>query len=86
MVLRETLLGQLSAHIKSIQDDFVARTGSSMHSSASAAGDSRSPLTGKNLPEVVNNIVWARQLEAKVPVFVVLSVQIICASVCLHTH
>ncbi|XP_077984893.1 cytoplasmic dynein 2 heavy chain 1-like [Glandiceps talaboti] len=51
---RETLLGQLQVYIKTIRDDFVTRT-----------SDGTSP-SGKNLPEVVNNIVWVRQLEAKV--------------------
>lgn len=29
-------------------------------------GDASGPLSGKNLSEVVNNIVWVRQLELKV--------------------
>lgn len=29
-------------------------------------GDVSGPLSGKNLSEVVNNIVWVRQLELKV--------------------
>ncbi|KAJ8027756.1 Cytoplasmic dynein 2 heavy chain 1 [Holothuria leucospilota] len=51
---RETLLGQLQVYLKSIKDDFNLRTSESK------------PPAGKNLPEVVNNIVWVRQLEAKV--------------------
>ncbi|XP_070553238.1 cytoplasmic dynein 2 heavy chain 1-like isoform X2 [Ptychodera flava] len=51
---RETLLGQLQVYVKTIRDDFITRT-----------SDGTSP-SGKNLPEVVNNIVWVRQLEAKV--------------------
>ncbi|XP_071483964.1 LOW QUALITY PROTEIN: cytoplasmic dynein 2 heavy chain 1-like [Diadema antillarum] len=51
---RETLLGQLQVYLKAIKDDFNVRTSES------------SPPTSKNLPEVVNNIVWVRQLEAKV--------------------
>ena len=51
---RETLLGQLQVYLKTLKDDFNVRTSES------------SPPTGKNLPEVVNNIVWVRQLEAKV--------------------
>lgn len=31
-----------------------------------APGDVSGPLSGKNLSEVVNNIVWVRQLELKV--------------------
>ena len=41
--------------IKQTKDDFVQRT-----------GGSKAPPKGKNLPETVNNIVWVRQLEAKV--------------------
>ncbi|XP_033632471.1 cytoplasmic dynein 2 heavy chain 1-like isoform X2 [Asterias rubens] len=51
---RETLLGQLQVYLKSIKDDFNIRISDT------------GPPTGKNLPEVVNNIVWVRQLEAKV--------------------
>ncbi|CAH1776602.1 unnamed protein product [Owenia fusiformis] len=52
---RETLLGQLQVYIKQLRDDFVQRT-----------SGGKKPPKGKNLPEVVNNIVWVRQLEAKV--------------------
>ena len=52
----ETLLGQLSVYLKQLRDDFIHRTGSS----------SQGVPKGKNLPETVNNIVWVRQLEAKV--------------------
>ncbi|XP_013392185.1 cytoplasmic dynein 2 heavy chain 1, partial [Lingula anatina] len=52
---RETLLGQLTVFIKQIRDDFTQRT----------SGD-KAPPKGKNMPEVVNCIVWVRQLEAKV--------------------
>lgn len=31
-----------------------------------APGEKTGPLAGKNLPEVVNNIVWVRQLLLKV--------------------
>ena len=51
---RETLLGQLQVYLKSIKEDFNIRISDT------------GPPTGKNLPEVVNNIVWVRQLEAKV--------------------
>ncbi len=51
---RETLLGQLQVYLKTIKDDFNIRI------------TDTGPPTGKNLPEVVNNIVWVRQLEAKV--------------------
>ena len=54
-IYRETLLGQLRVFIKQIKDDFLQKT---------SHGD-KLPQ-GKNVPETVNNIVWARQLEAKV--------------------
>ncbi len=64
---REILLGQLSAYIKNIKGDFSTHyTGSPAHKSNHALNTDGAPPTGKNLPEVVNNIVWARQLEAKV--------------------
>ncbi len=50
------MLGQLSVYIKQTRDDFVQRT----------ASGGKGPPKGKNLPETVNNIVWVRQLEAKV--------------------
>ncbi|XP_076467409.1 LOW QUALITY PROTEIN: cytoplasmic dynein 2 heavy chain 1-like [Babylonia areolata] len=54
---RETLLGQLTVHIRQISEDFSQRTGH--------RGGKGVPK-GKNLPEVVNNIVYVRQLEAKI--------------------
>ena len=59
---RETLLGQLTVYIKSIRDDFVAKTQGSFGGGNNSSG----PPKGKNMPEIVNNIVWVRQLEAKV--------------------
>ncbi|XP_069615312.1 cytoplasmic dynein 2 heavy chain 1 [Ranitomeya imitator] len=56
---RETLLARLVDYIQEIRSDFEAR----YHGTP---GDSSGPLTGKNLPEVVNNIVWVRQLHLKV--------------------
>ncbi|XP_018422828.1 PREDICTED: cytoplasmic dynein 2 heavy chain 1 [Nanorana parkeri] len=56
---RETLLARLLDYIKDIQSDFETRC----HGSP---GESSGPLSGKNLPEVVNNIVWVRQLQLKV--------------------
>ncbi|KAK7489861.1 hypothetical protein BaRGS_00018883, partial [Batillaria attramentaria] len=54
---RETLLGQLTVHVRQISEDFSIRTGH--------RGGKGVPK-GKNLPEVVNNIVYVRQLEAKI--------------------
>ncbi|XP_071951365.1 cytoplasmic dynein 2 heavy chain 1-like isoform X2 [Antedon mediterranea] len=51
---RETLLQQLQQYIKIIKEDFNTRV------------NEGKPKLGKNLPEVTNNIVWVRQLEAKV--------------------
>lgn len=50
---RESLLGQLTVHQKSVQQNFNDASGG------------RAPK-GKNLPEFVNTIVYVRQLEAKV--------------------
>jgi dynein heavy chain 2 len=55
-VNRETLLGQMKVYIRQIRDEFQQRT------SASSKGV---PGT-KNLPEMVNQMIWVRQLEAKV--------------------
>ncbi|XP_053561557.1 cytoplasmic dynein 2 heavy chain 1 [Bombina bombina] len=56
---RETLLSRLVDGIKDVQSDFEMRC----HGSP---GDTSGPLSGKNLPEVVNNIVWVQQLHLKV--------------------
>lgn len=54
---RENLLGQLNVYIKQYRDEF--------QQISSGTGSIRLP-TGKNLPEIVNKIVWARQLHARV--------------------
>ncbi|NXV90779.1 DYHC2 protein, partial [Calonectris borealis] len=56
---RETLLARLQDYVKDYQTDFETRC-------HGVAGDVSGPLSGKNLSEVVNNIVWVRQLELKV--------------------
>ncbi|CAH2225380.1 cytoplasmic dynein 2 heavy chain 1 [Pelobates cultripes] len=56
---REILLARLVDCINGCNVDFESRC----HGSP---GDSSGPLTGRNLPEVVNNIVWVRQLHLKV--------------------
>ncbi|KAM8977653.1 cytoplasmic dynein 2 heavy chain 1 [Pelodytes ibericus] len=58
-VERENLLARLLDCINDTKSDFEGRC----HGSP---GDSSGPLTGRNLPEVVNNIVWVRQLQLKV--------------------
>ncbi|XP_074620352.1 cytoplasmic dynein 2 heavy chain 1-like [Acropora palmata] len=59
---REILLGQLTVYVRGIRDDFIART----QNSYSGGKDGSGPPRGRNMPEIVNNIVWVRQLDAKV--------------------
>ncbi|KFP28061.1 Cytoplasmic dynein 2 heavy chain 1, partial [Colius striatus] len=56
---RETLLARLQDYVKDCQTDFETRC-------HGVPGDVSGPLSGKNLSEVVNNIVWVQQLELKV--------------------
>ncbi|KAM6946318.1 LOW QUALITY PROTEIN: cytoplasmic dynein 2 heavy chain 1 [Aplochiton taeniatus] len=56
---RETLLARLLDYNKGLRTDFENRC-------HGAPGEKCGPLAGKNLPEVVNNIVWVRQLIHKV--------------------
>ena len=70
---RETLLGQLTGYIRSIRDDFTSKSPvSPRHKrgdpASAAVAEQQAPPTGKNMPDVVNNVVWTRQLEAKVHV------------------
>ena len=74
VVHRETLLGQLTGYVRSIHDEFTTKSNVSSttyHQDTTdpaqlAALEQQAPPTGKNMPAVVNNIVWSRQLEAKV--------------------
>ena len=77
MVCRETLLGQLAGYLRSIRDEFSSKSSASTTNlynnkttlsdpAQIAAQEQQAPPTGKNMPAVVNNIVWARQLESKV--------------------
>uniref|UniRef100_A0A8D2DB61 Dynein cytoplasmic 2 heavy chain 1 n=1 Tax=Sciurus vulgaris TaxID=55149 RepID=A0A8D2DB61_SCIVU len=59
MLERETLLARLVDSVKDFRLDFENRC-------RGVPGDASGPLSGKNLSEVVNNIVWVRQLELKV--------------------
>ncbi|XP_032214095.1 cytoplasmic dynein 2 heavy chain 1 isoform X5 [Mustela erminea] len=59
MLERETLLARLVDSVKDFQLDFENRC-------RGVPGETSGPLSGKNLSEVVNNIVWVRQLELKV--------------------
>nr|CAB3240314.1 cytoplasmic dynein 2 heavy chain 1-like [Phallusia mammillata] len=54
---RETLLGLLTNYAKTLRSEFKQRSRDGAPSSAH--------LNGKNLSEVVSNIIWAKQLEAK---------------------
>ena len=70
-IYRETLLGQLLGYVRSIADEFNTKSnppkqGKPVDSAGLGAAERQAPPTGKNLPGVVNNIVWTRQLEAKV--------------------
>ncbi|XP_047126593.1 cytoplasmic dynein 2 heavy chain 1 isoform X1 [Hydra vulgaris] len=54
---REALLGQLHEHIKSLKSDFQAR---------SSFKNGEGPPKGNNMPEIINSIIWGKQLKAKV--------------------
>uniref|UniRef100_A0A7N9AQM7 Dynein cytoplasmic 2 heavy chain 1 n=1 Tax=Mastacembelus armatus TaxID=205130 RepID=A0A7N9AQM7_9TELE len=56
---RETLLARLLDYNKGLKADFESRC-------HGGPGDKYGPLIGRNLPEVVNKIVWVRQLIHKV--------------------
>ncbi|MGH0159576.1 UNVERIFIED_CONTAM: hypothetical protein FKN15_075087 [Acipenser sinensis] len=56
---RELLLARLLDYAKGIRTDFENRC-------HGVPGEKSGPLAGRNLPEVVNNIVWVRQLVLKV--------------------
>ncbi|XP_040902456.1 cytoplasmic dynein 2 heavy chain 1 [Toxotes jaculatrix] len=55
---RETLLARLLDYNKGLKTDFENRC-------HGGPGDKSGPLIGRNLPEVVNKIVWVRQLIHK---------------------
>ncbi|TRY83670.1 hypothetical protein DNTS_027964 [Danionella cerebrum] len=55
---RETLLTRLLDYNKGLRVDFESRC-------HGTPGEKAGPLAGRNLPEVVNNIVWVRQLLLK---------------------
>ncbi|XP_053095782.1 cytoplasmic dynein 2 heavy chain 1 isoform X3 [Pangasianodon hypophthalmus] len=56
---RETLLTRLLDYCRGLRADFDGRC-------HGVPGEKTGPLAGRNLPEVVNNIVWVRQLLMKV--------------------
>ncbi|PRP81711.1 hypothetical protein PROFUN_10811 [Planoprotostelium fungivorum] len=59
---REVFLGQLLNYVDAVRDDFENR---SKGVSGAKSTQNEQPLMGKNLPEVVNNIVWVKQILAK---------------------
>ena len=73
-MIRETLLGQLSGYIRSIHDEFLTKSSSAPRlikglptdAAQLATLEQQAPPTGKNMPVVVTNIVWSKQLESKV--------------------
>ena len=65
-LFRETLLGQLTGYVRSICDEFNTKSVNLSHHHIAGSSEQQTPPTGKNLPRVVNSIVWTRQLEAKV--------------------
>jgi len=71
-------LGQLLSFIKSLKEEFTSCTASGRH--GRHAADKAGPPTDKNLPEAVNNIVWGRELEAKVSRFLVCIFKVIVRS------
>ena len=76
------MLGQLTVYIKGIRDDFITR----MQNSYSGNKDSSGPPKGRNMPEIVNNIVWVRQLDSKVW-FQTITVNVIFLTILLlHLH
>ena len=91
LLVRETLLGQLTSYLHSLRDTFTSLTSSSSqpHPSHShvhrdpaqiAAAEKLAPPTGRNMPQVVNNVVWSRQMEAKVGVHLASSIHhLLCA-------
>ena len=91
-LVRETLLGQLTSYLRSLRDTYTNLSSSHPHIPSShphrdpaqlAAAEKLAPPTGKNMPVVVNNIIWTRQLEAKVRVKERVSLQPVCmVSIC----
>ena len=78
-------MGQLLSFVKSLREEFTSCTSSGRRGKHVA--DKAGPPTGKNLPEVVNNIVWGRGLEAKVSKLVLVHVCVrvhVCAFVCVY--
>lgn len=68
------MLGQLSGYIRSMHDEFLTKSSSSSNLMKGQPTDvaqlavieHQAPPTGKNMPVVVTNIVWSKQLESKV--------------------
>ena len=54
---RETLIGQLYEYIKGLKSDFQSK---------STFSKGEGPPKGHNMPEIINYVMWGRQLEARV--------------------
>ena len=68
---REGLLGQMEGQLEVLREDFEARTGkadgvSGVAPPGGGGGGGGGQTTGKNMPEVVSQVVLARQLQDKV--------------------
>ncbi|KAG5445317.1 Cytoplasmic dynein 2 heavy chain 1, variant 2 [Clonorchis sinensis] len=61
---RETLLGYLEASVKEFREEFLIGSGSNTDKTA-VTGRSSGLVTAKNIPEQVNRMLWAGQLESR---------------------
>lgn len=69
----------MSVNIREVEDDFQKRTGQ-------RPGGKGIPK-GKNLPEIVNHIVFVRQLEARVGIFEInISTLYTCIKLFIHAN
>ena len=62
MFFRETLIGQLYEYIKGLKSDFQSK---------STFSKGEGPPKGHNMPEIINYVMWGRQLEARVSYVVI---------------
>ena len=72
MFFRETLIGQLYEYIKGLKSDFQSK---------STFSKGEGPPKGHNMPEIINYVMWGRQLEARVS-YVVIFQRIVFISNC----
>ncbi|KER30421.1 hypothetical protein T265_03154 [Opisthorchis viverrini] len=65
---RETLLGYLEASVKEFREEFLIGSGSNTDKTTvtgQSIGRSTGLVTAKNIPEQVNRMLWAGQLESR---------------------